>query len=144
MAKPELGAKRTCQSCGSKYYDLMRDPIVCPKCGATFVATVVVSSAAMARSARAESRKPVRAPEEDEPVEAVDADEENEAISLEDADDEVASPVKKAAPDVDADDDEEVDDSDDDDDDDETFLEPDEGDEDVTDIIGDREKDDET
>ncbi len=36
MAKPELGTKRQCASCGSKYYDLNKDPIVCPKCGTTF------------------------------------------------------------------------------------------------------------
>ena len=33
MAKPEWGAKRTCQSCGTRFYDLMRSPITCPKCG---------------------------------------------------------------------------------------------------------------
>ncbi|MGD0187728.1 MAG: TIGR02300 family protein [Roseiarcus sp.] len=36
MAKPELGAKRQCQNCGAKFFDLNRDPIVCPKCGAIF------------------------------------------------------------------------------------------------------------
>lgn len=36
MAKPEWGVKRTCHSCGAKFYDLKRDPIVCPKCGTTF------------------------------------------------------------------------------------------------------------
>lgn len=36
MAKPELGQKRTCQSCGAKFYDMSRSPIVCPKCGTTF------------------------------------------------------------------------------------------------------------
>lgn len=30
--KAERGAKRVCQSCGSKFYDLMRDPIICPIC----------------------------------------------------------------------------------------------------------------
>lgn len=34
MAKPEWGQKRTCQSCGCRFYDLTRTPIVCPKCGA--------------------------------------------------------------------------------------------------------------
>ena len=34
MAKPEWGKKRTCQDCGSRYYDMMRSPAVCPKCGA--------------------------------------------------------------------------------------------------------------
>ena len=36
MAKPELGAKRQCQACGAKFFDLNRDPIVCPKCGTVF------------------------------------------------------------------------------------------------------------
>src|SRR5690606_16674265 len=31
--RPELGTKRTCQHCGARFYDLGRDPIVCPKCG---------------------------------------------------------------------------------------------------------------
>jgi uncharacterized protein (TIGR02300 family) len=33
MAKPELGLKRVCVSCGTKFYDLARAPAVCPKCG---------------------------------------------------------------------------------------------------------------
>ncbi|TAN70318.1 MAG: TIGR02300 family protein [Magnetospirillum sp.] len=34
MAKPEWGQKRTCQSCGCRFYDMTRTPLVCPKCGA--------------------------------------------------------------------------------------------------------------
>lgn len=36
MAKPEWGTKRVCQSCGARFYDLGRSPIVCPACGAVF------------------------------------------------------------------------------------------------------------
>ena len=32
LHRPELGTKRTCQHCGARFYDLGRDPIVCPKC----------------------------------------------------------------------------------------------------------------
>src|SRR5262252_6565606 len=32
VAKPELGTKRLCTNCGAKFYDLNKDPIVCPKC----------------------------------------------------------------------------------------------------------------
>ncbi len=32
MAKPELGTKRVCVSCGARFYDLVRQPAVCPKC----------------------------------------------------------------------------------------------------------------
>lgn len=35
MAKPEWGQKRTCNSCGCRFYDMSRSPITCPKCGAT-------------------------------------------------------------------------------------------------------------
>jgi uncharacterized protein (TIGR02300 family) len=33
MAKPELGTKRVCVSCGVRFYDLTRQPALCPKCG---------------------------------------------------------------------------------------------------------------
>ncbi len=33
MAKPELGTKRVCVSCGARFYDMTRQPAVCPKCG---------------------------------------------------------------------------------------------------------------
>jgi uncharacterized protein (TIGR02300 family) len=37
VSKPELGIKRLCANCGAKFYDLHRDPIVCPKCASVFV-----------------------------------------------------------------------------------------------------------
>jgi uncharacterized protein (TIGR02300 family) len=33
MAKPELGTKRLCVSCGARFYDLGKVPAICPKCG---------------------------------------------------------------------------------------------------------------
>lgn len=36
MAKTEWGTKRTCLSCGARFYDLQRSPAPCPKCGAEF------------------------------------------------------------------------------------------------------------
>ena len=33
MAKPELGLKRVCVACATKFYDLTRTPVICPKCG---------------------------------------------------------------------------------------------------------------
>ena len=32
MAKPELGSKRVCVSCAARFYDLTRQPAVCPQC----------------------------------------------------------------------------------------------------------------
>lgn len=36
MVKPAWGMKRVCQSCGARFYDLQREPIVCPKCSAVY------------------------------------------------------------------------------------------------------------
>lgn len=37
MANPALGTKRICSGCAAKFYDLGRDPIVCPTCETVFV-----------------------------------------------------------------------------------------------------------
>ena len=45
MAKAAWGEKRICANCGSKYYDLQREPIFCPKCGSEFIkVSVQISS----------------------------------------------------------------------------------------------------
>ncbi len=36
MNEIELGVKRRCVSCGTKFYDFLKSPISCPKCGAEF------------------------------------------------------------------------------------------------------------
>jgi uncharacterized protein (TIGR02300 family) len=72
VAKAELGGKRQCQNCGTKFFDLNRDPILCPKCGATF--TPPALSRASARPA----------PADDEDAELPEAG--VELVSLEDAD----------------------------------------------------------
>lgn len=33
MAKPELGTKRVCVACSTRFYDLTKSPAICPKCG---------------------------------------------------------------------------------------------------------------
>ena len=32
MAKPELGGKRVCVACSTRFYDLNKQPAICPKC----------------------------------------------------------------------------------------------------------------
>ena len=41
-SKAARGTKRTCQNsnCGSRFYDLLRDPIACPMCGTAYVVAV--------------------------------------------------------------------------------------------------------
>ena len=52
MARPELGVKRQCMNCGAKFYDLNKDPIVCPKCATVFQAAAPTRVAAPVAAAR--------------------------------------------------------------------------------------------
>ena len=42
MELTDRGTKRLCQSCAGKYYDLNREPVLCPKCQAEFDPTAGV------------------------------------------------------------------------------------------------------
>jgi uncharacterized protein (TIGR02300 family) len=44
MVSAELGTKRTCPNCAARFYDLLRDPIMCPKCGTSFVSAAILPS----------------------------------------------------------------------------------------------------
>lgn len=66
VSKPEWGTKRTCQSCAAHFYDMRKDTIVCPKCGATYDPEAVLKSR---RGRVVEKLTPVK-PVEPEPVEA--------------------------------------------------------------------------
>lgn len=125
MSRPELGGKHQCQTCGTKFFDLNRDPILCPKCGAVFQALPL---------ARAPARATAAAPRDEADPEADQAG--VELVSLEDAE---AGDKPEAAPD----DDIEVDDAPADD---AAFLEEEEeGDDNVSDLIdGDLEDDEES
>ena len=114
MAKPEYGMKRICPNCGSKYYDLNRSPILCPKCGANFdpVAAMKARPAAVAdEEDDLEDELPVAV--EFVPLDEVEADEADvadiEAVDIDDDGDDDAAP----------------------------FLEDEEDEGDVSDIIGD-------
>ena len=123
MAKPELGLKRQCMSCGAKFYDLNRDPATCPKCGTVFQATAM---------SRVPAPVVARATEDDEAeVESVGP----ELVSLDEVE------AGEAEKDLPTDDDIDVGDDVADDD---TFLEDEEeGDDDVSDLIDSDLEDDE-
>jgi uncharacterized protein (TIGR02300 family) len=53
-AKPEPGTKRQCQNCGAKFFDLNKDPIVCPKCETMFQGAARVRAAAKPKEEEAE------------------------------------------------------------------------------------------
>ena len=113
MAKSELGAKRQCQNCGAKFFDLNKDPIVCPKCGTVFLGAVRVERAAP---------KPEVEEEEAAPAAGV------ELVSLDEVE---ASEEKAAEPAV-----EDIDVEEDEAEPDDAFLEEEEEeDDDVTNLI---------
>jgi uncharacterized protein (TIGR02300 family) len=107
VAKPELGSKHQCHQCGTKFFDLNKSPVICPKCGA-------IQQIASPRSVRA------AVPEKEE----VEVEQGVELVSLDEA--EAAEPSLETA----ADDDVEIENEPADD----TFLEEEE--EDTDDVSG--------
>ncbi|HCX68110.1 TIGR02300 family protein [Parvibaculum sp.] len=121
MSKPELGTKRDCPSCGAKFYDLNKNPVVCPKCEHEYVPDT---------GTKAKRAKPAEKPKEKASKRVVAADDEGNVSLDAMRDDELAA---------DTDDDIDLDDVgvdvDDDDDANDAFLEDDEDGDDVTDIV---------
>ncbi|BAB51701.1 mlr5215 [Mesorhizobium japonicum MAFF 303099] len=127
VAKTELGTKRIDPETGRKFYDLNKDPIVSPYTGKTYP-----------RSYFEEGKIAALEEEEEVAEKEVDAEDEEgvEVVSLEEADDDVKG---DDLPDLG--DDEDVDLGDDEDD---TFLaDEEEEDDDVADMIGVGDDDDE-
>jgi uncharacterized protein (TIGR02300 family) len=120
--KAERGTKRTCQNpqCGSRFYDLNRDPITCPICGTIYeiAATPAEAGALAAVIDDKPARKPAKKPafeiaQDAKPDELPEPDGEEELVAIEGAEEPAAG------------------------DDDETFLEEEEEDgSDMSGIIG--------
>ena len=120
--KAERGTKRACQNpeCGSRFYDLNRNPITCPVCSSVYelaVSPMAVAAAAPAvveeKTPRKPAKKPAYAVESAKPEDAPEA-EGDEALAVVEGEEEPAVA-----------------------DEDETFLEEEEEDgPDVTGIIG--------
>ena len=134
MAKSELGTKRICPETGRKFYDLNKSPVISPYTG--HVVPVTVAAVRRADAARAAAPAP-----KEEVV--VPETQEAEFVSLEEADAESqgtktpAGETAEGAEEEDEIEDAAVDDA--------PFIEEqEEGDEDVTDIIGDVEDEEET
>jgi uncharacterized protein (TIGR02300 family) len=122
--KAERGTKRTCQNpeCGSRFYDLNRDPITCPVCSSVYELAVSPMAAATGGAAAVEEkpqRKPIKKPayavEAAKPEDAPDAEGDEAVAAVEGEGEE--EPAAAA-------------------DDDETFLEEEEDGSDMSGIIG--------
>lgn len=98
MAKPELGLKRVCVSCGTKFYDLARAPAVCPKCGTEQPAEQPKLKRAPAPVDDRIKKRAVPVEADAEDIVEVDADDADEAIEdaeeLEDADETLGEDIE--------------------------------------------------
>ncbi|MGQ0455440.1 MAG: TIGR02300 family protein [Hyphomicrobium sp.] len=79
--KTARGIKRSCQSCDERFYDLEKTPIVCPHCGAKYV---IASSPAALAALQAEQREAL-IKKAKKPVVADDAETELPAVEGEEA-----------------------------------------------------------
>ena len=115
--KEARGTKRTCQNpeCGSRFYDLNRDPIVCPICQSVYKLATAPQAAAEApvedKAAR-RPKKPEPVAEEVAPGDVPLVEAEEELADLEAPDEAIAA------------------------EDEETFIEPEEEEGDVSGILG--------
>lgn len=72
MVNPDWGIKRTCHSCGAKYYDFKKKTPACPSCGTNFDPEALLKSR---RRAMPEEKVKVAERVEDVEVETPDAEE---------------------------------------------------------------------
>ena len=142
MAKAELGTKRICPETGRKFYDLGKTPVVSPYTGK--VVPIVAPPQSRARPEPAQPAPVARPAPAPEPEAIVPETADAEFVSLEDAEAEQQGkkPAAEGAAVASETDDVEIDESLDD----AAFIEEEEeGDPDVTDIIGETiEKEEET
>jgi uncharacterized protein (TIGR02300 family) len=110
VVKASWGTKRTCQSCGARFYDLNKGPIKCPKCGrehdredfvkvrrgrGAAAATAAATAAAAAAAAKLAAKKKVdEAALAGEEVPDVEGDEALDADELEDEADDIEVDVE--------------------------------------------------
>jgi uncharacterized protein (TIGR02300 family) len=107
MALAELGLKRTCVACGARFYDLTKNPAVCPKCGTEQPAEQPRTRRVAAALPEEKPRKRVAAVEGadtddvDVEVDDADADVADDADDLDDADEDIADEIGVESPDRD-------------------------------------------
>ncbi len=87
--KAERGTKRTCQNpeCGSRFYDLNRDPITCPICGTVYALAVSAlaagGQAAEEKAARKSAKKPAFVADAVKPEDVPEAEADDVLVPIE-------------------------------------------------------------
>ena len=88
MAKADLGTKRACLSCGMRFYDFSRSPIICPGCGAEFDPENIIKSRKGRPFAKTTSRADVDVTNDNQ-INDDDADELTNAVVDDNDDDDI-------------------------------------------------------
>lgn len=99
-AKKNLGFKRICTSCGTRYYDFAKRPIICPSCSAEFNPEYRIRGrkgrvSAEIKREEEEVKKPQVVSNDEE---ALEEDEELEVVSLEDVEEDDDADEEEDAP----------------------------------------------
>jgi len=84
VAKPEWGTKRICLQCSTRYYDMKKNPPVCPSCGAVFDTESLTKSRRSRTVVEEKPRKVATSPEDIDDLPIVEDDTDDAVI--EDAD----------------------------------------------------------
>ena len=91
MPKPEWGVKRLCGECGERFYDLGREPAICPNCGAEFLTVEAMAAKAKVRreTAKADDDEDVVDDEDDDLLDDDDTDvaDDDDVVVDDDSDD---------------------------------------------------------
>lgn len=82
------GLKRICTSCGSRFYDLNRRPIICPNCDTEFTGEIKTKSRRSRIAPESKKDAPIaeQAVNENEEEDILEEDDDLEVVSLEDVD----------------------------------------------------------
>ena len=104
MAKAELGLKRTCLSCGMRFYDFNRKPITCPGCQAEFDPEAVIRSR-RGRAPAKETGKASKLAEQPVTNDAVELDEDKDEAAAEAETEETGDGIGFGEADIDDDED---------------------------------------
>ena len=98
MAIKERGVKRTCQACGGIFYDLLNDPIICPKCGAEYDPESILKSRKTRLPTTGEEEVKIENNDTDasdeNDIAEVELEDDNDDVILPDVDDEYVDVVE--------------------------------------------------
>lgn len=92
MDQANRGTKRRCTNCGAPYYDLNRDPVVCPKCETPYQPRPAAPLRAFRGPVRIAKTRPVEVPKTEE-AEDPEAFAEDEVMPAQEDDEESITPL---------------------------------------------------